>query len=759
MPSLSRNRQFRTPLRVLFGVLSLLIVIAFVFYAYHSWQGIRREAATELKFISQLLSRTTDEVFSHHSSVLRILGERLREVDALHHPERGRQLVDELLQLNPEIAGFGLSRPDGQLVLVSAVSAGTELPSLMKQPESVESFRRALSSHGMVAGRTYYLPLLKRWLIPLRVAVRDAAGQVQMVMSLGIDIDSPYTTWSALKLPAGIQVRLLRPDGYWQFVKPLADEARGSTYYHPVEKALFDAVVQAARGPRGADEAVFLPGDYFAVSSWLPSRDLYTLVTRPAASLEALYRQRMVMPAVLFGSFLLTGFAFYRLALRQQREYELRLIYQAQYDSLTGLPNRLLVMDRLRQAMELASRSGQRVALAFVDLDHFKRINDSFGHMVGDELLHQCARRFEGALRAGDTVARLGGDEFLLVLPDVDDLDAVEVVMHKVQAVFAQPFHIGHREIFSTCSVGLALYPEDGGDADSLLKAADTALYKAKDAGRNRHCFYSEQMNREAARRMELESALRHALENGELGLVYQPQVELASGRWTGCEALLRWHSAQLGDISPAEFIPVAEESGLIRGIGAFVLDSACRDLALIRARVGEGFRMSINLSAAQLHQRTLAESIEGLLRKYELPVGELEFEITESMMLENSRQLEALHRLGVTIAVDDFGTGFSSLGYLQRFPVDTLKIDRSFVANIEQRPEEARLVRAIINLGNSLELDIVAEGIETEGQLRYLRGAGCLLGQGYYFSTALPLADLLDGLRTARSGGAQADG
>ena len=752
MRSVSRTEhklKLHTPLKALFGLSFFVACLGFVFYAIQTWHKVGDDADEKLHFIDRLLIHTTDEVFSHNQSILRVVGERLLEINAVEYPERGRSLVEHLLRLNPQMAGFGLVRADGQLLLVSGIKPGEKLPSLMAQSESARSFQQALGASGMNIGRTYYLPLLQRWITPLRVAIPDARGAVPLVMSLGIDIDSPDTTWNALQLPDGIEVRILREDGYWQFVKPLAASERTQVYNAQAETSWVQAV---HNGSGSADEQLhhhtYDLGDRIGLGTWLPRWKFHTLVTVPRSALIAEYQQRMAIPLTLLVLLLFAGIFLYRNLVRQQRIYEMQLIERAHYDSLTGLPNRLLVMDRLEHALDAAARDSSKVMLVFIDLDHFKRINDSFGHLVGDDLLRQCAERFNRILRAGDTIARLGGDEFLIVLPDIDTLDSVESVVHKIQQVFEQPFLIGHREIFSTCSIGLAGYPDDGATADLLLKAADTALYKAKDAGRNTHRFYSQQMNSEAERRMEIESALRYALENDELGLLYQPQVELESGRWTGCEALLRWNSSLLGEISPVEFIPVAEESGLIRPIGDFVLQEACRDLARIRAVTERHFSMAVNLSAVQLHQQDLPEAISRLLQQHHLDVEWLELEITESTMVENGEQLERLHALGSRIAVDDFGTGFCSLGYLQRFPVTTLKIDRSFVMNIENNQDEAKLVNAIVNLGISLQLDVVAEGIETKAQLDYLYESGCRLGQGYYFSKPIALELLLEKLQ-----------
>lgn len=734
--------MFRSPLKALFGFLSLAIIAGYLVYAIHTWNTERREAIVRMQFMNELLIQSTNEIFNYQQSVLRILGDRLLEVDAAHHPEQGQKLIDQILNLNPGMAGFGLADASGQLLLVSGTTPGEELPNLLQQPEAAESFRDVLQSRRMMMGRTYYMPLLQRWVIPIRVALKN--GDPPLVMAAGLDLDSKAITWNALQLPAGVEVRILRPDGYWQFVKPLPESQRAAVYNNPVKAEWHNLIVDYANHQGGPEDHAYDYDDRLCFSAYLPRLDLYTIVRTPDRLLWADYLQRMAMPSLLFLFLLTGGSMFYLVSLRLQQRHEAELLQQAHYDSLTGLPNRLLAMDRLGQTLEFVRRERRSLAIAYVDLDHFKRVNDSFGHMVGDALLKQVATRLRGVLRGGDTVARLGGDEFLLILPEIDSVEAAEMVVSRIHRLFEEPFLIDHREIYSAVSIGIAMYPADGDDVEQLLKAADTALYRAKDSGRKTHCFYSEEMNLEAERHMKLESAFRHALENDELYLVYQPQVDLQTGTWTGCEALLRWNNPQLGEVPPIDFIPIAEETGLIRAVGNFVLREACRDLVRIQSAMNTPFRMSINLSAWQIRQPDLPAFIAGLLKEYGLAPENMEMEVTESTMVESGTQLQAIRELGLRVALDDFGTGFCSLSYLQRFPVNTLKIDRSFIRNIGSDDGGARLVEAVVNLGMSLQLEIVAEGIEDSTQFEFLRQVGCPTGQGYFFSHPVRIEAIL---------------
>jgi diguanylate cyclase (GGDEF)-like protein/PAS domain S-box-containing protein len=426
---------------------------------------------------------------------------------------------------------------------------------------------------------------------------------------------------------------------------------------------------------------------------------------------------------------------------RQQAEERVR--HMANHDALTGLPNRRLLHDRLRQAIALAHRHKQRVAVMFLDLDRFKHNNDSLGHAAGDTLLQEVSQRIGAALREGDTVARLGGDEFVIVLPELEDANAAAVVAHKLTEVFAAPFVLGSAELRVTPSIGIAVYPDDGEDPETLTRNADTAMYHAKDMGRNNHQFFTEQMNVAAAKRFALESRLHRALDRGELLLHYQPRIAIDSGRACGFEALLRWQHPEQGMVSPATFIPVAEETGLIVPIGEWVLKEACRQHMAWRAAGLPPQQVAVNLSPRQFRQPRLADTIGRILAETGMEPAYLALEITEGSLMQMTAHtfstLEALHGLGVGLSIDDFGVGYSSLNYLKRFPVDQLKIDQSFVRDIATDPDDAAIVSAIIGLAHNLKMSVVAEGVETEEQLAYVSACGCIEAQGYYFSQPLP--------------------
>jgi diguanylate cyclase (GGDEF)-like protein/PAS domain S-box-containing protein len=434
--------------------------------------------------------------------------------------------------------------------------------------------------------------------------------------------------------------------------------------------------------------------------------------------------------------------------LSEHKAQEARLWHHAHHDALTGLPNRALLQDRLRQALAQAERTNDHVGVLFLDLDHFKTINDSLGHAVGDRLLKMVAARIQGCLREGDTVARQGGDEFIVVLPGLTRFEDVGLVAGKILAAVAAPYVLDDNELYTGASIGAAVFPEDGRDVDTLLRHADVAMYHAKSMGRANYQFFAPEMNRAAAERLNLENNLRHALARQELRLEFQPIVSLSSGVARGAEALLRWH-AQSGPITPDRFIPVAEETGLIVPIGEWVLREACAQFKAWQAQGCGLERVVVNLSARQFAHRNLLSAVRRALAEAELAPEHLGLEITESLLMANPleaiRVLTVLSDMGIQISVDDFGTGYSSLSYLKRFPIHKIKIDRSFVRDVVSDKEDAAIVTAIIAMAHSLDCTVVAEGVETEAQLAFLRARGCDEYQGYYFSRPLPTSALVE--------------
>jgi diguanylate cyclase (GGDEF)-like protein len=435
----------------------------------------------------------------------------------------------------------------------------------------------------------------------------------------------------------------------------------------------------------------------------------------------------------------LTHYAALFSDITEMKENEERIRHLAYYDVLTGLPNRRLLEDRLRVALAHAHRNRRQLAVLFIDLDRFKRINDSLGHEVGDRLLVAIAHRLRNVLREDDTVARMGGDEFVAVLSDIESPDhAVQIALRLIGALMC-PVRVDEHELVVTTSVGISIYPDDSDSALALVKNADIAMYRAKDSGRNSFQLYAPAMNARSLEHLALESALHRALERGEFELYYQPLLDAGHCSIVAAEALLRWHHPELGLVAPADFIPLAEETGLIISIGAWVLRSACLQLARWHAQGHRNLRVAVNISARQFHDPDFITLAGRIVGETGIEPHHITLELTESMLMDDAldtiRMLAQLHNMGFAIAMDDFGTGYSSLSYLKRFPINELKVDRVFIRDIERSADDAAIVSAIIGLAHSLGLHVVAEGVETASQLTFLQQQGCDFLQGFHFS------------------------
>jgi len=429
------------------------------------------------------------------------------------------------------------------------------------------------------------------------------------------------------------------------------------------------------------------------------------------------------------------------------KESQEKLDHMAHHDPLTGLPNRLLFHDRLQHAMVRAARASEQLAVIFIDLDRFKNVNDTLGHHVGDELLKQVATTLSGCLRDGDTLARLGGDEFIVLLEDVDGERGARLVAEKLMRLFEKPALVSGYELFVTGSVGISLFPQDASDLNVLVRNADVAMYQAKARGRNGYAFYAPSMDGEGVERLRLEALLRRAIEKNEIWLAYQPQVEIDSGLLIGVEALVRWNSPELGVVGPDRFIPLAEDIGFINQLGGWVLEEACRQMKCWDLAGLYVPKIAVNLSARQFDRGGLAATVERVLRETNLPAHRLQLEVTESVIMNTGdamQYINDLHAIGVELAIDDFGTGYSSLAYLKQLPVQTLKIDRSFIKDISTDANDEAIAIAIIQLGKSMNLAVIAEGVETVEQAAFLLRHGCRRAQGYLYARPLPPEQLL---------------
>lgn len=435
----------------------------------------------------------------------------------------------------------------------------------------------------------------------------------------------------------------------------------------------------------------------------------------------------------------------HEVCLREISENKLKKL--ALYDGLTDLPNRMLALDRLTQEILTAKREKTKVAVLFLDIDDFKKVNDLLGHEIGDKFLCKVAKRLSAAIRSSDTLARYGGDEFIVILDGISDDSDINPIVEKLLRQFCDAYQIDGHELITTLSIGVSVYPDDGESGEELLDKADSAMYHAKKAGRNTYSYFTEQMNAQIARRVSLEAQMHGALERGEFAVYYQPKINIRNNKITGTEALLRWSNPALGNIAPAEFITIAEQTGKIIELGEFVLKTAIRDTVELQTKYAPDLTVSVNLSPRQFRDLNLVNFIENTIKQNFFPARCLELEITEGVLLNGyehlDNSLKRLNQLGVNIAMDDFGTGYSSLSYLRKFPFNVLKIDKSFVNEITFNASDRTLIKAAVAMAHGLNLRVVAEGVETAEQFSYIKELGCDYVQGYFFSKPITFAEM----------------
>jgi diguanylate cyclase (GGDEF)-like protein len=722
------------------GIVLLSIILALTIYeTFAQRERLQRETERNLSLLVTALGEYTERTLQSVDILLHNIEQDIENIDL--NTAADRQRATELLRQHnsdfPFLSTINILDKTGALQAYS-VTVADPMPSYSDR----EYFLHAKTENNaskISVGRPIYGRKSQRWAIPLTLTRQDHAKRFNGLIYAGLDIEKLLDYYrSAIPFEGGAAA-LYRLDARLLARHPLIAEALEKDY----------SAIDLFRIHRPAKPE----GTYRAISSidkkprtvayrTLSNYGLLLNVSADENNIKDAWITSLWLPGIVGGTCLI-AIAALVMAMRRQlgshREMQARLAWQASHDAATSLPNRFLFEDRLHKAIQNAERKSQTLALLFIDLDNFKRINDSLGHAIGDEVLRTTAVWLRTCIRESDTVARFGGDEFAILLPELSAPADAGNIAAKIIQQFNQPMRFAERDIKVTTSIGISIFPQDGSDATHLMASADAAMYRAKESGRNLACLFDQQLSDRIRERMEIEAQLQNALARNEFSLAFQPILCSQSLRVVGAEALLRWHHPELGHVSPDRFIPVAESIGLIDTIGAWTLAEACRQAQSWPIPDAEPLILAVNISPRQISQASLIETIESALAESGLPAARLELEITENLQItpdsQALRNLFRIRELGIRLAVDDFGTGYSSLSYLSRLPVSAVKIDRSFVNHLENRQQELVLTRAIIALARGLGLKTIGEGVETAAQRDILSELGCDRLQGYLFS------------------------
>ena len=719
---------------------------------YIQWQGIRSQTSAELHYANSLVTSSTQSLLSQKESLLKIMGERILELGSLKKSSQAQVFIDDLLSSNPELAGFGLADTSGQLILTSFNINHSHLPNLLDNKYSASTFKEALKSNHMVIGHTYFMKALNQWVIPLRARITDKKGQVFAVMTTGLKLDDINSPWNKQNLPKNIDLSIIREDFFRVYSSHASPIDYPEYYKTPISSTLIDKFSEELFAQTGETFETLKSGDktiemilfdtlnrvVIGVSNFNPNYKILITTLKPFSQLLS----QLIMPVIwillLIIIFNISLYYLFRNNLKLQKESENKLKFQAEHDQLTQLPNRYF----LNREFHHWSNKNKNYSILFIDLNNFKTANDLYGHSVGDGILVEVTDRIKTAFPDSLHI-RQGGDEFTILLNHEDSENAVEKCKQFLYAL-KYPIKI-NEQIFSIgASIGIANYPKDGTSLEELLRKADLTMYDAKKQISNISLF-SKTLEDISQRRSLIEKELEHAIRRNELSMVYQPQIDAVNKQVIGVEALIRWNNKTLGFVPPDEFISIAETTGLIHSIGQFVINTSIQEIQSVhKSLFSENkhihpIRLSINISVQQLLNEDFYTSILNLIDQHDHNQVELMFEVTENLFIDDIDMAKSIliqlkqHRIGISL--DDFGTGYSSLSVLSQLPIDELKIDKSFVDDILTDKHDLMLVQNIISIGNSMEINVLAEGVEESEQIEALKEFGCNLYQGYYFA------------------------
>ncbi|WP_428776436.1 bifunctional diguanylate cyclase/phosphodiesterase [Vibrio sp.] len=708
----------------------------------------------------ELFAASSDSLFRSQASLLQIVGHQLTQTVDLNQDNihfEVRPILAQLLEIHPLIGGLALLSPSGDYLAVNSITEPAKfakLPNLMEQEASRSTFMEALASDRLVLGHTYRHPVLDFLILPVRKTIRDKNDRPMAVMSAGLKLNSSSVFHNHLHTSNANRVMLIRSDFYPIFIS--ADKVEDADYQQPAFQPLLESVVQSANQQLGLsltelkqeDTGVHVKVDFngtedLVTVKYLAEFDVWAMSDTPTEFINSYFYQDAIWAFGVFFIVLLIFFLLIRSTVNNDKVVKEKLVFQASHDELTGLPNRYHLRTSIQKWL---TRPTRPFALFYIDIDNFKSVNDSHGHDFGDHVLQQIAIRLTMFASKDRLLVRQSSDEFILLLRETKH-QALAAIAQEIIDVISQPFTVEQAQFSIGCSIGIASYPHHGSSLDSLLRCADISMFAAK-AERNSFNIYSDVMESDHLFKLQVEQHLRQAIDDQRPYLVYQPQVR-PNGEVYGVEALVRWYDEKLGFIPPDVFIPIAEQSGQMVKLGRYIIERAIAEVTQLQAELDIRFQLSINVSVKQFMQGAFIDHLTEVAKKNQFNLRLLTVEITENLFIEDIEKFkpvcQRLHQLGVCLSLDDFGTGYSSLSMLRAFPIDELKIDRSFIEHIVEDEQSLHIVRNIIAIGRNFNMEVVAEGVETDQQREKLVQFGCDVLQGYFYSRPISLSDLSD--------------
>jgi diguanylate cyclase (GGDEF)-like protein len=723
------------------------------------WIDIKEASKKELVYANSIISHPMASLLDKNEALLDVLGSRLVEINFTKNHAQALTLISEQLDKNQDLVGFGLALPSGRLILTTSNLNPDKLPNLLHKKETSTSFKKAMKSNDMVVGRTYYLTALQQWIIPIRKRIVDHNNNVIAIMTSGLKLNSVNSPWSSNAVADHMRIRIMKNDFYLQYISHIDQHEYKTVYSYPLPEEKINRFRKHMQEQTGFKSSVnhtsqkaivvnsldYDESEILTSLSYNKKYGLYTFILTPIAELYNKIYARSIWYLTLLILFNISLYFLFRFNVSIQNKSKNDLEFQATHDQLTNLPNRRYLLNEFENWKQ---KYHAGFSVFFIDLDNFKNINDLHGHSLGDRVLCEVASRITNNFK-NCLAIRQGGDEFIILTPSTTATENIRLCRNFLTQLH-MPIDIHDMEFSARASIGIVLYPENGDELDILLSKADMAMYEAK---RLKCDFftYSDALQEKTEYISNIEHELLHALTREEFFIMYQPQIEADGKTVVGVEALLRWNNPRLGFVPPDQFIAIAESTGLIHEIGLFVFETALIEFIDVTRAIPQTenkLRLSINISVQQMLGEHFVESILQIINRHDCSAIEIAVEVTESLFIENVDKakaiLQELQEKNIFVSLDDFGTGYSSLGVLGGLPINELKIDRTFVQDILSKHQDLQLIKSIISLGKSLNIPVLAEGVEQLEQVNVLSEHGCDLFQGYYFSKPLTKSDLI---------------